>query len=190
RTAGNLTKADGWHGVGIFREHDPLAIHQELVDDVFTVSALWAERAHALDALARHYFLFWNCLRRAGASILHGHVQMTLSQQMAQAKVEGLRAAAERYRRETGRDYLTDLVVAHRALGLVVDDGPGLVRFASLTPVKEREVIHLALAPAQSSWRGHLTMLSQSLAETLRIMMREYGVLAFNIAVSGQPLGG
>src|SRR5262249_62245608 len=53
RTAGNLTKADGWHGGGLFREHNPLAIHQELEDDVFTVSALWAERAHALDALAR-----------------------------------------------------------------------------------------------------------------------------------------
>src|SRR5262249_17389168 len=181
---------DGWHGVGIFREHDPLAITQELVDDMFMVSAQWAERAHALDAQARHFFLFWNCLRRAGASLIHGHVQMTLSQQMAQAKVRGLRAAAQRYRRETSGEYFTDLVAAHRALGLVVEDGPGLVRFASLTPVKEREVIHLAVAPEQTSWREHLSMLSQSLAETLRIMMHGYGVLAFNVAVSGPPLGG
>jgi hypothetical protein len=105
-----------------------------------------------------------------------------LSAGMAQARVEGWRAAAERYRRETGSDYFADLAEAHRALGLATEIG--LVdRFASLTPAKEREVV--LLAPAKAG----LLEIAAPLAQTLRVMLDGMGAQAFNVAVFRPPMG-
>src|SRR5262249_52383418 len=92
------------------------------------------------------------------------------------------RAAAERYRRETGSDYFADLVEAHRTLGLAEEIGP-LARLASLTPAKEREIV--LLAPAGDGLSG----IAASLAQTLLVVLDNMGVQAFNLAVFGPPLG-
>ena len=42
---------------------------------------------------ARYPFFLWNCLWRSGASILHGHAQMTLTREMHYARVESWRQA-------------------------------------------------------------------------------------------------
>jgi hypothetical protein len=184
-----VAKVDGWHGLLIFQDHDPLAIDAPLVEEMLTIAHQWAQQVHAADAAARHFFLAWNCLWRAGASQVHGHAHMTLSQIMAHARVELLRAAAGRYRRETGADYFNDLAAAHAALGLAASVGP-VMRFASLTPIKEREVILLlpAAAAPGASWGEWLRMLAGPLAETLRVARERLGTLAFNVAIFGPPL--
>ncbi|MGZ3666583.1 MAG: hypothetical protein ACXVDA_19110 [Ktedonobacterales bacterium] len=204
-TASNVAKADGWHGVGIFDRHDPLDIDAPLVEDILSVAGEWADRAHSADRQAIYLFLLWNCLWRAGASLVHGHVQMTLSREMAHARVELLRAAAERYRAETGGDYFADLVEAHRVLGLTVDDvresdedgaeatnvasGGKVERFASLTPVKEREVV--LIAPTYHDGRldpAELGGLAETLTSTILTALEEMGVRAFNVVAYGPPL--
>ena len=144
-TAANVAKAEGWHSVAIFDRHDPLAIDAALIADLLAVAGAWAQRAHEAENAARYFFLLWNCLQRAGASLIHGHAQMTLSTTMAHARVELWRAAAARYRQETGGDYFADLAAVHAALGLAVPvvDSP-VTMFASLTPAKEREFVLLA----------------------------------------------
>ena len=187
-TAANVAKADGWHSVGIFDRHDPLQIDYDLIVDMLEVAGEWAIRAQRSDPAARYLFLLWNCLWRAGASLVHGHIQLTLGHLMAHAKVEHLRAAAARYHQETGGDYFTDLVTVHQALGLA--SGEEKVEwFASLTPVKEREIVLLAptyqngvLLPAE------LSALSEQLYATISLMRRTMGVLAFNIGIFGPPL--
>jgi hypothetical protein len=190
-TAANVAKADGWHGIGIFDRHDPLLIDGELVEDILETAAEWVLRVRDVDHDARHLFLFWNCLWRAGASLVHGHVQMTLSHAMAHARVEQLRVAARRYRSEWESDYFADLATVHRALGLAVgdEDEEKLDWFASLTPIKERETILLAptyqdavLDPAE------LAVLSDQLGDSLGAMQRRMGVLALNVAIFGPPL--
>jgi hypothetical protein len=178
----NVARADGWHAVLIFDEHNPLAIDAQGVADLLATTEAWAERVREIDASARHLFLGWNCLWRAGASQVHGHAQVTLSAGMAPARVENWRAAAERYQRETGEHYFADLAAAYRALGLAVEIGP-VARFASLTPVKEREI--LLLTPAGNG----LSSIAATLAQTLRLMLEDLGVQAFNVAVFGPPLG-
>ena len=84
---------------------------------------------------------------------------------MAQARVEGWRAAAERYHRETGGDYFADLAEAHRALGLAAEIGP-VARFALLTPAKEREIV--LLAPADTGLSGIAAPLAQTLQRDAR----------------------
>ena len=191
-TAANVAKADGWHGIGIFDRHDPLLIDDELVEDILGTAAEWAVRVRVVDQDARHLFVFWNCLWRAGASLVHGHMQMTLSHAMAHARVEQLRAAARRYHSEWESDYFADLAAVHRALGLAVgDEGDEKVDwFASLTPIKERETVLLAptyqdgtLDPAE------ISVLSDQLRDTLWAMQQRMGVLALNVALYGPPLG-
>ncbi len=183
-TASNVAKADGWHGVAIFARHDPLAIDEALVDDLLTTSLGWARQAHHADPAARHLFVLWNCLWRAGASLIHGHAQMTLSHAMAHARVEGQRAAAQRYHAETGGDYFTDLASVHEALGLRTTPAHAVAGFASLTPVKEREVTLLTFGAQMDD----LSRLAAPLWETLRASMGAMGVRAFNVALYGPPL--
>lgn len=180
--AGNVAKADGWHAVLIFDEHDPLAIDSQSVADLLATAEAWAARVRERDLSARHLFLGWNCLWRAGASQVHAHAQVTLSAGMAQARVEGWRAAAERYHRETGGNYFADLAQAHRTLGLAAEIGP-VARFALLTPAKEREIV--LLAPASDG----LSKIAAPLAQTLRVLLDDLGVQAFNMAIFGPPLG-
>ncbi|HEY7125390.1 MAG TPA: hypothetical protein VH540_15660 [Ktedonobacterales bacterium] len=191
-TASNVAKADGWHAVGVFRKHNPLAIDAALVADIFDVGVRWAERAQAADTItpeACHFFLFWNCLWRAGCSQIHGHTQMTLSHAMAHAGVERLRAAAERYRRETGGDYFADLIAAHRALGLAADAGE-VVLLASLTPIKEREVLFIlpVNAAPEAPWAERLQRLAAPIARALDVALRRLGTLTFNVAAFGPPM--
>lgn len=186
-TAANVAKADGWHGVAIFDRHDPLALDEPLVADLLATALDWASHAHAADPAARHLFLLWNCLWRAGASLVHGHAQMTLSHGMAHARVELLRAAAARYHAETGGDYFAGLAATLDALGLRALTADGVSAYASLTPVKEREIILLAPdarvedAPAR---------LAAPLWAVLRAAIGVMGVRAFNVALYGPPLGG
>jgi hypothetical protein len=180
--ASNVAKADGWHAILIFDEHDPLAIDAQGVADLLATAEAWAARVREHDISARHLFLGWNCLWRAGASQVHGHAQVTLSARMAQGRVEGWRAASEHYRQEMGKDYFADLAEAHRALGLAAEIGP-VARFALLTPTKEREIV--LLAPADTGLSGIVA----PLAQTLQVMLDSMGVQAFNVAVFGPPLG-
>lgn len=189
-TAANVAKADGWHGVGIFDNHDPLALDAELIADMLDVTGKWAARARRADPAARHLFLLWNCLWRAGASQVHGHVQMLLSRVMPQARVALWRSAAVRYYHFTGGSYFTDLAAVHRALSLTATSADGGVdRFASLTPAKEREIVVFAATRAD----GHidpaeLGALSAPLSATLRTALDDFGVYAFNVAIFGPPL--
>jgi hypothetical protein len=101
-------------------------------------------------------------------------------------------AATHAYRAATGRSYFTELLAAYRALGLIVLDGRATA-FASLTPVKEREVV--LLAPG-SAWRGpagspEADVSYLAIAEQCGYLIAAYrtlGVAAFDLALFGPPL--
>ena len=165
----------------VFDEHDPLAIDAQSVADLLATAETWAAHVRERDPSARHLFLGWNCLWRAGASQVHGHAQVTLSAGMAQARVE-VASGGGALPPETGGDYFVNLTEVHRALGLAAEIG-SVVRFASLAPAKEREIVLLA-----SAGNG-LSGVATPLAQTLRVMIHNMGVQAFNVAVFGPPFG-
>ncbi len=180
-TASNIAKYDAHHGVLIFDRHDPTApVDERYLADYLATGRRWAERALASDADARYYFLMWNSLWRAGGSIVHGHMQMTATRGSHYPKVEALREAAMRYRDAHGVDYFEDLIAAHDALGLARRVGDAVV-LASLTPIKERELVCVAPAGADE------TALVPALARALRAYRSE-GVLAHNLALIMPPL--
>src|SRR2546428_4561002 len=140
-TASNVAKYDGYHGVLVFDDHDPLVpMTDDVIRDRLATARGWAQAAHDDDPAAPYYFLMWNCLWRAGGSIVHGHMQMTTTREMHYPKVERLRRASLEYGARYGRDYFDDVWLVHEALGLgVTVDGARI--FATLTPVKERELV-------------------------------------------------
>jgi hypothetical protein len=180
-TASNIAKYDGYHGVLVFDEHDPLApIDEGRVRDHLATARRWASAAVEADPGARYYFLMWNSLWRAGGSVVHAHMQMTTTRGMHYPRVESLRRAAVAYRAQTGRDYFDDAWAVHRDLGLGAEIG-GARLFASLTPVKEREVVAFGRPGEDES------QLAGAIARAIAAF-RSLGVVAFNMALYLPPL--
>ncbi|HZP97511.1 MAG TPA: hypothetical protein VFC31_14420 [Candidatus Limnocylindria bacterium] len=180
-TASNVAKYDGYHGVLVFDEHDPLApVDPDVVRDHLTTIRRWGEAALAADPAARYLFVLWNCLWRAGGSIVHGHMQMTATRGTHYPKIELLRRQALAYAAGDGRDYFDDLWLVHQALGLGVEVAGARV-LASLAPIKEREVVILGRPGADER------TLAAAIARALRAY-RAAGVVSFNMALYLPPL--
>ena len=179
RTASNVAKYDGWHSVIVFDEHHPLRFSQDQVADYVETAQVWARTAQRLDPEACYPFFLWNCLWRSGASILHGHAQMTLTRGMHYAKVEAWRRSALAYRASHGVSYFDDLVAVHRSLGLAEPHGAAWI-LPSLTPFKEKET--LILGPRLDS------DLTSALYRVLRCFVDRLGVQSFNLGLYQPPL--
>ncbi len=179
-TASNIAKFDGLHGVVIFDEHDPLAFSEDRIADYIDTAMAWAQRARAMDEDARYLFFCWNCMWRAGASIVHGHAQVVLGRDMHYAKVEHLRRVALEYREVSGRNYFDDLHRVHRVLGLTLDlDSIRILAY--LTPIKDKEIFLIS--------EGLDDSLKSSVYRVLDCYLRGLGVSSFNLAIYIPPIG-
>ena len=178
-TAGNVAKYDGLHGVVIFKKSNPLKFTAEQVADYIDTGLAWALEAHKVDPEAKYYLFMWNCLWKAGASLVHGHAQVALTRHMHYAKIERRRRAALAYKEQYGSDYFDDLYAAHKAVGCGVErDG---VRILShLTPVKEKEVV--LMAPE------HSDSLKKAVYVVLSCLRDNFAVSSFNMVIQMPPI--
>jgi len=179
-TASNIAKYDGFHGVVVFDDHNPLRLTPEKVSDYVTVGLDWGRKTLEADPEAKYPFLMWNCLWRAGGSIIHGHAQVTATRGTHYPKVERLRRAAAAYKAEHGSDYFDDLYQVHDALDLGIPL-EGVRAFASLTPVKEKELVVVGRGPEDEA-------LQRAVGALLRGYVDLLGVRAFNVAFYMPPL--
>ena len=180
-TASNVAKYDGFHGVVVFDDHNPLHLTPEKISDYVSVGLEWCHKALEADPEARFPFLMWNCLWRAGGSIIHGHAQVTVTRGTHYPRVERLRRAAASYRSEHGSDYFVDLYRVHDSLGLGIPAEGRVRAFASLTPIKEKELVVIGGSSEDSS-------LQWTVGALLRDYVRTLGVRAFNVAFYMPPL--
>ena len=180
-TASNVAKYDGYPGVVVFDDHNPLRFTPEKVSDYVSVGLEWGRKALEADPEARYPFLMWNCLWRAGGSIIHGHAQVTATRGSHYPKVERLRRNASAYKRDHGSDYFGDLARVHDSLSLGIPL-EGVRAFASLSPIKEKELVVIGKDPEDAS-------LSRAVGALLQGYVGELGVRAFNVAVYMPPLG-
>ncbi len=178
-TASNVAKYEGFHGVVIFNEADPLRFDREHVADYIDTGCKWAERAHALDPEARYFLFMWNCGARAGASLSHGHAQVLLGRGGHYAKVEHLRRAALSYGERYGVDYFDDLYRVHHALGCGFESD-GVRVMAYLTPAKEKETVLIAAELGEP--------LKDRLYDVLACFRDRLGVSSFNVALLMPPI--
>ncbi|HEY6608182.1 MAG TPA: hypothetical protein VI277_03210 [Candidatus Limnocylindria bacterium] len=181
-TGANAAAAGEHHAVMVFDEHDPLAFDADLVADVFDTGRSWADLARATDPGAGTYLLIWNCLWRAGGSIVHGHAQALLGSGPHHARVEQFRRDASAYRAAHGADLAADLVALHADLGLA--RGEGVAIAASLTPVKEREMLVVGVPGMDERDPAF----SAAVARALLGLRDRIGVSSFNLALWRPPL--
>jgi hypothetical protein len=175
-TASNLAKYDALHAVIIFREHEPFVSDAEKIRDFLDVAHAWFLRAHAYDPAARFPFFMWNCLWRAGASIIHGHAQVLLSVEPYCHVGQWLRIRSA-YEERYGSDYGEDVYHLHAALGLGRSYREGMI-LSYLTPLKEKEIV--ILAPSTESLPP---LISRVLTTYHRLEVR-----SFNLAILQPPL--
>jgi hypothetical protein len=178
-TASNVAKYDVFHGVIVFDEHNPLRFNEESISDTLDVAIEWSGRVLEVDPEAKYLFFLWNCLWKAGASILHGHAQVVATRDLHYPKIESLRRQAIAYRERYASDYFADLVAAHRSVGLVSDIGTTRL-VTSLTPIKEKEVLLIDSALTQDLRKG--------IAHTLDRFVHSLGVTSFNLVVCMPPV--
>ena len=185
-TGANAAAADEHHGVIVFDTHDPLDFDAGLIADVFATGREWARRAARASPGAVNYLLIWNCLWRAGGSIVHGHAQVVVGRGRPAGQLDRWRHAARVHRAATGAALVDDIVAVHRGLDLAIDLADGVSVVAHLTPVKEREVLVIGggvadeLAPAFSA----------AVAGTLLALRDRLGVRSFNLGLWTPPLDG
>jgi len=184
-TAANIAKYDAVHSIIIFSDPNPLAFTLESVVAHLALAQDWIRVAHDDDPAARYPYIMWNCLWRAGGSIVHGHTQVSLARGRHYAKIERLRADAELYRGQNGVSYFDDLVSIHTSLGLAHQVGDVSV-LSSLTPLKEKECLLIA----DSSIGGTATgkALGAALYDTLRVYRDTLGVRSFNVGILLPPV--
>ncbi|MDE3077917.1 MAG: hypothetical protein KGJ86_21040, partial [Chloroflexota bacterium] len=160
--------------------HHPLHLTQSKISDAVDTGLRWAEKAYETDPRARFFFLMWNCLWKSGASIIHGHAQVTMTSDTHYAKVEQWRSAAAFYRHRVGSDYFDDLFGVHQALNLGFE-WRGTRVFAYLTPIKEKEIILIAPFITDE--------LRQAIYLALSALSGKMGVTSFNLAIYHPPFG-
>lgn len=177
-TASNIAKFDGFHGLVVFNERHPLRFTREMIHDYVDTGGRWGDLAHASDPEAKYYMFLWNCLWRAGASLLHGHAQVIMGRGIHYAAVESLRRAAAVYQAHNRTNYFSDLFLAHQSLGCAFEkDGTKVI--ANLTPKKENEV--LLFAPFVSD------SLKDRIYEVLECYRDRIGVSSFNLVIYTPP---
>ena len=177
-TGANIAKYDTWSGMLYFRSHSPLEFGQEEFCDYIDTASKWLKKVHELTKGRFEYpFLMWNCLERAGASRVHGHMQMLIAKDMAYAEVDNLKEASKGYGKRIS-DYFEDLFSIHEALGLGFERACKVLAY--LTPTKDKEVMLIG---------DNLNEIKKAAYETLRCFIDRLGVFAFNLVIQMPPLG-
>lgn len=178
-TASNVAKFDGYHGVVIFKEKHPLRFTREQIHDYLNTGERWAALAHRADPSAKYYFFLWNCLWRAGASLIHGHAQVLLGRDMHYAAIEHQRRAALLFELTHRQNYFDALYRVHELVGAGFSRD-GVRVLANLAPVKEHEVILMADEMSDA--------LKDSIHQVLACFRDRLGVNSFNLVLYRPPL--
>jgi hypothetical protein len=179
-TGANAALADAHHAVLVFDTHDPLAFDAETVVDMLRSGRAWAERARRDDPDAVNYLLIWNCLWRAGSSIIHGHAQALLGSGSHYAALERLRRDVAGY----DGDLVEETIAVHRSVGLTIDLAGEMVLVVHLTPRKERELLLIGRPGMEETDPSF----ADALARTLTGYRDLIGVSSFNLALWRPPL--
>jgi len=178
-TAGNVAKIDGFHGIIIFKDHNPLDFTVEKIHDYFETANSYFKKANEYDKSFVYPFFMWNCLWKAGASIIHGHAQVTVARDVTYSKIGLLRNRSLWYQEEYKANYFDDIFDIHSKLGLGFMMGDVKV-MVDLCPIKEKGITLYG-----KSFDGSLSFAVNSI---LRALVSKFGVRSFNLIAIPSPI--
>lgn len=181
-TGANIAKYDAWSSIIFFHQHNPLQFSLEELSDYIETGFEWFRKVHNYDKQFKFPFFLWNCLQKAGASQIHSHAQILMTNEIHYAKPQFLRKASKEYTRLTGKNYFKDLYNAHEALGLALEGE--LDAFVSLTPIKEKEFIIISRDDPSK-----IDAIKETIYRVLRCYIDQLGVTSFNMVISCPAFG-
>lgn len=163
-TASNLMKATKHHGLIIFKKHKNFTIKD--INGALDLSFLWFKKNKG------NKFLIWNYLWKAGASIIHPHFQIFSTNKLP-FRLKEIKRKFEDYKKNYGNEYLEDLFILHKKLGLAKEKN-GLKVIINLTPFKENEIILIA-----KDWEKQKNKLSKLILKYLNIGIESFNFFLF-----------
>lgn len=176
-TGANIAKYDAWNSMIFFKKHNPLDFTLEELSDYIETGFKWFKKVNNYDKRFMFPFFLWNCLPKAGASQVHGHAQVLMTDDIHYAKTQFLRKNFRNYMRLTGKNYFRNLYSVHKALGLALDTE--INGFASITPIKEKEFIIISRDNPSTN-----EDVKEAIYKVLRCYIDKLGVSSFNLAIS------
>lgn len=178
-TASNIAKYDGLHGLVIFADHDPLLFSRKRIRSYIEVAGQWFAKAYEQNPNAIYPLFAWNCLWKAGASMIHGHCQTAITEGQAYARIEALRHHALKYQEQYRSNYFDDDFMVHSKLGLGFEKD-GIRVMVKITPFKDKETMILSSGFDQD--------LATVLSDVLNSMKENLGTVSFNASSILHPL--
>ncbi|XP_021362982.1 uncharacterized protein LOC110456517 [Mizuhopecten yessoensis] len=152
-TAANTFKLGAWHTLILPKKHHPLNWTKKEYLDLMDTCMKWVDKAHQENKAFVNPMLIMDLLPHAGASQIHPHVHAFLDRDRYQGAIENWRIGAQRYSEDfPGRNYFSDLVSVHSALGLGVTYGKA-VAIASLLPKRDNEVVVISEEPCDDYFK-------------------------------------
>ncbi len=181
-TGVNIAKYDAWSSVIFFKNHNPLDFNLDELSDYIDTGFNWFKKVYKHDKNFKYPFFLWNCLQKAGASQVHGHAQVLMTDKIHYAKPQFSRKIFHDYAQKKGRNYFKDIYNVHKFLGLALDgDVEG---FANLTPIKEKEFVIMTRNDPSKDQN-----VKEAIYRVLRCYINELGVNSFNLTISCPAFG-
>jgi hypothetical protein len=178
-TASNIAKYDAFHGLIIFNEHNPLCFSKDRILDYLETAAAYFKKANETNPDAIYPFFAWNSLWRAGASIIHGHAQLVLSQKSSYSKIDLFRRQVLEYENVYLSNYFDDTYIVHKQLGLGMEYGKTKI-MVKLTPIKNNEVLIVS--------KDYDEGMAKAINLVLMSFKNKLGVSSFNLVIYLPPL--
>lgn len=149
----NSFKIERYHGMALFRSHDPIHFTQLQYIDTINLALKWFRRTNELVPGHQYRVMYWDVLPKASASQIHPHFHLTLGDYAYYAKWNILYKAGLMFsKHHTQRNYWKTVLEVHSALGLTVSFGQASV-LAYITPQKDFEVIVISQKPCLDFFR-------------------------------------
>ncbi|MBN1792580.1 hypothetical protein JW826_02755 [Candidatus Woesearchaeota archaeon] len=178
-TAANVAKYDSLSGMVIFKKHNPLEVDRKDVKDYLEVIRKWFAKAHEYNPKAIFPFIMWNCLWRSGGSMIHGHMQMILGEEVHYGEPELLKHLKLEYAEKYNAEFFKDIYQVHESIGLGIRKGDVRI-FTNIVPRKEKEITIFA--------DKFTPEFEDVLYKCVRCLMDDFGVQTFNVGIILPPL--
>ncbi|XP_046851137.1 uncharacterized protein LOC124444565 [Xenia sp. Carnegie-2017] len=144
----NTFKIERFHGLAIWKHHNPLEFNEEQFLDLMNLSQEWFRKCFDTDPNFTLPSFLWDILPKASASQIHPHVHMFVSKDFYFSGWEKIFHATNEYKMAEGGNYFNDLIKIHTILQLSITNGDS-VAFVSVTPSVSNEVVILSKHPGR-----------------------------------------
>lgn len=137
-TAGNLSKMAPLHSLIIFKKHNFNELNNSYFQGALQLANIWFQKMSFLNKKIKHKILVWNYNYRAGASVLHPHLQVLAYTQNI-LKITKLQKNLNQYTEKFKSSYFYDYFSIAQKLKLAKKTNNFMI-WPSFTPIKDKGI--------------------------------------------------